>query len=84
MRNFGDLLCIVPPLIRAFDVNFDQQSLGVRITYHPPSTRIPAKNPDLTCANINRIVPGQCHVLDPHTMQVDAISLALLLTGAAR
>ena len=84
MRNFGDLLGIVPPLIRAFDVNFDQQSLGVRITYHPPSTRSPAKNPDLTCANINRIVPGQCHVLDPHTMQVDAISLALLLTGAAR
>lgn len=84
MRNFGDLLGIVPVLIRAFDVSYDDQSLGLRINYTPPTTRIPAKNPELTCANINRIFPGQCHVTDPGAMEVDAIRLALLLTGAAR
>ncbi|MFW0791223.1 MlaD family protein [Gordonia sp. CPCC 205333] len=84
MRNFGDLLGIVPVLIRAFNVSFDQKSLGVRIRYTPPKTRIPAKNPALTCQNINRIFPGQCHVSGPDGMEVDAVRMALLLTGAAR
>ncbi|MFW0788728.1 MlaD family protein [Gordonia sp. CPCC 205333] len=84
MRNFGDLLGIVPVLIRAFNISFDQQSLGVRISYTPPKTRVPAKNPSLTCANVNRIFPGQCHVIDPGHLEVDALRLALLLTGVAR
>lgn len=84
MRNFGDLLGIVPVLIRAFDISFDQRSLGLRIRYTPPKTRIPAKNPALTCQNINRIFPGQCHISGPDGMEVDAVRMALLLTGAAR
>ncbi|MEE4021613.1 MlaD family protein [Gordonia sp. PKS22-38] len=82
MRNFGDILGIVPVLIRAFDISFDQQSLGLRIRYTPPTTRIPAQNPELTCANINRLVPGQCTVTDPDGMEIDAITMALMLTGA--
>lgn len=82
MRNFGDILGIVPVLIKAFDISFDQKSLGLRIRYTPPTTRIPAKNPELTCANINRLVPGQCTVTDPDGMQVDAITMALMMTGA--
>ncbi|NMO00736.1 MCE family protein [Gordonia sp. TBRC 11910] len=84
MRNFGDLLGIVPVLIRAFNVSFDQRTLGVRIRYNPPKTRIPAKNPVATCQNINRIFPGQCHVSGPDGMEVDAIRMALILSGAAR
>lgn len=84
MRNFGDLLGIVPVLIRAFTVNFDQRSLGVRITYTPPKTQVPAKNPALTCANVNRIFPGQCRVVDPGHMEIDALRAALLMTGAGR
>ncbi|GAB17972.1 Mce family protein [Gordonia effusa NBRC 100432] len=84
MRNFGDLLGIVPVLIRAFNISFDQQSLGVRISYTPPKTAVPAKNPALTCANVNRIFPGQCRVIDPGHLEVDALRLALLLTGVAR
>ncbi|WOC13103.1 MlaD family protein [Gordonia sp. MP11Mi] len=84
MRNFGDILGIVPVLIRAFDISFDQKSLGLRIKYTPPTTRIPAKNPQATCANINRYVPGQCTVSDPSGMEIDALSMALTLTGAAR
>lgn len=84
MRNFGDLLGIVPVLIRAFNVSFDQKTLGVRIRYSPPKTRIPARNPALTCQNINRIFPGQCHVSGPDGMEVDAVRMALILSGAAR
>lgn len=84
MRNFGDILGIVPVFIRAFDISFDQSSLGLRIRYTPPTTRIPANNPELTCANINRLAPGQCTVTDPAGMQIDALTLALTLTGAAR
>lgn len=83
-RNFGDLLRIVPPLIHAFDIAFDQKSLGLRIKYTPPRTRIPAKNPNLTCRNINQWFPNQCHVTDPDGMEVDALRLVLLATGAAR
>ncbi|MFW0787600.1 MlaD family protein [Gordonia sp. CPCC 206044] len=85
MRNWGDLLGIVPVFIRAFDMSWDQKSLGLRIRYTPPSsTRIPAKNPGLTCANINRIVPGQCHVVGPDAIEVDGLRALLLMTGAAR
>lgn len=84
MRNFGDVLGIVPVLIRAFDISFDQRSLGLRIRYTPPTTRIPAKNPEQTCANINRLAPGQCTVTDRNGMDIDAITLALMLTGAGR
>ncbi|MGO3326406.1 MlaD family protein [Gordonia sp. (in: high G+C Gram-positive bacteria)] len=84
MRNFGDILGIVPVLIRAFDISFDQRSLGLRIKYTPPTTRIPADDPARTCANINRYAPGQCTVTDPSGMDIDALTLALTLTGAAR
>lgn len=84
MRNFGDVLGLVPVLIRSFDIAFDQQSLGLRISYSPPKTQIPAKNPELTCASVNRIFPGQCHVVDRQHMEIDALRLALVLSGAAR
>lgn len=80
-RSFGDLLGIVPPLVRAFTVNFDQSTFGLSIKYTPPSTHVPAQNPVGTCANINRYFPGQCTVVDPHTMDVQAIRLALEMTG---
>lgn len=83
-RNYGDILGIVPVLIRAFDITFDQKTLGLRIRYSPPTTRIPAQNPELTCANINRLVPGQCTVTDPDGMEIDSLSLVLTMTGAAR
>ncbi|WP_296393882.1 MlaD family protein [Williamsia sp.] len=57
-RNFGDLLGIVPPLIRAFTIDLDDDTLGLRVRYTPPTTLIPARNPALTCANINRLAPG--------------------------
>lgn len=84
MRNFGDVLGIVPVLIKAFTISFDQDSLGLRIRYTPPRTRIPAQNPTSTCANINRIFPGQCHVSGPDGMEIDALRWVLLMTGAAR
>ncbi len=84
MRNFGDLLRIIPPLIRAFEINFDQDTGGLKIRYTPPRTRIPAKDPYLTCRNINQWIPNQCHVTDPNGMEVDALRLVLLATGAAR
>lgn len=80
-RSFGDVLGIVPPLVRAFTVNFDQNTFGLSIKYTPPSTHIPAKNPVQTCANINRYFPGQCTVVDPQTMDVQIIRLALEMTG---
>ena len=83
-RNYGDILGIVPVLIRAFDISFDQESLGLRIRYTPPTTEIPAQNPNLTCSNINRLVPGQCTVTSPDSMEIDALSLVLTMTGAAR
>lgn len=83
-RNYGDILGIVPVLIRAFDITFDQSTMGLRIRYTPPTTQIPAKNPELTCANINRLVPGQCSVTNPNSMEIDALSLVLTMTGAAR
>ena len=83
-RNFGDLLGVVPPLIRAFTVTTDNRSFGVRVTYTPPATTIPATNPTLTCANINRIAPRQCSVVDAHTIRVDLISGVLRGIGAGR
>ena len=56
----------MPVIIRAFHVNFDQKTLGLRISYKPPRTQIPAKNPKLTCANVNRVSPGQCRVVGPN------------------
>ena len=84
MRNFGDILGIVPVLLNSIDATFDQKNMGVRITYNPPTTRIPAKNPELTCRNINRYAPGQCTVTDPNGMEIDILSIALTMTGAAR
>ncbi|NNG98469.1 MlaD family protein [Gordonia araii] len=83
-RNWGDLLGIVPVIIRAFDVSFDQKTLGLRIGYKPPRTRIPAKNPKLTCANVNRFLPGQCRVVGPDAMELDALRALMLMTGAGR
>ncbi|MBB4137668.1 MlaD family protein [Gordonia humi] len=84
MRSFGDVLGIVPVLIRAFTVSFDQKNMGLRIRYTPPTTRIPAQNPKATCANINRYAPGQCTVTDPSGMDIDVLTLILTMTGAAR
>ena len=83
-RNWGDLLGIVPVIIRAFHVNFDQKTLGLRISYKPPRTQIPAKNPKLTCANVNRVSPGQCRVVGPNAMEIDALRAVMLFTGAGR
>ncbi|WP_186343394.1 MlaD family protein [Gordonia crocea] len=83
-RNWGDLLGIVPVFIRAFHVAFDQKTLGLRIDYRPPRTRVPAKNPKLTCANVNRFLPGQCRVVGPDAMELDALRALMLMTGAGR
>ncbi len=83
-KNWGDLLGFIPPLIDAFNVSFDQKTLGLKVVYTPPSTAMVAHNPELTCANINRIAPGQCRVLDPGHIDVDVISTVLRATGAAR
>ncbi|GAB3135643.1 hypothetical protein GCM10027289_29690 [Tsukamurella serpentis] len=84
VRNWGDLLGFLPPLIDAFNVSFDQRTLGLKIGYTPPPTTMVARNPDLTCANVNRIAPGQCRVVDPGRIEVDLISAVLRGTGAAR
>ncbi|KXP08242.1 hypothetical protein AXK57_17435 [Tsukamurella pulmonis] len=84
VKNWGDLLGVFPPLIDAFTVSFDQRTLGLKVTYTPPSTKMVARNPELTCANINRIAPGQCRVVDPGHIDVDLISAILRGTGAAR
>lgn len=85
VRNFGDLLGVLPPLIEAFDVQFDQPTLGLRVTYTPVQTTVfKAADPHLTCENINRIVPGQCRVIDPGHMQVDLLTVILRGIGAAR
>ncbi len=83
-RNWGDLLGIVPVIIRAFHVNFDQKTLGLRVSYKPPRTQVPAKNPKLTCANVNRFLPGQCRVVGPNKMELDALRAIMLFTGAGR
>ncbi|MFT4201705.1 MlaD family protein [Gordonia sp. (in: high G+C Gram-positive bacteria)] len=83
-RNWADLLGILPVIIRAFHVNFDQKSLGLRISYKPPRTQIPAKNPRLTCANVNRFIPNQCKVVGPDKMELDALRALMLFTGAGR
>ncbi|GAA3048996.1 hypothetical protein GCM10010528_30200 [Gordonia defluvii] len=83
-RNWGDLLGIVPVLIRAFHVSFDQKTLGLRVTYKPPRTQIPARDPKLTCANVNRYLPGQCKVVSPNAMELDALRAVMLFTGAGR
>lgn len=84
VRNWGDLLGFLPPLIDAFNVSFDQRTLGLKIVFTPPSTKMVARNPELTCANVNRIAPGQCKVVDPGHIDVDLISAVLRGTGAAR
>ncbi|MGX9297323.1 MlaD family protein [Tsukamurella paurometabola] len=84
IRNWGDLLGFLPPLIDAFTVSFDQRTLGLKIAFTPPSTKMVARNPELTCANVNRIAPGQCRVVDPGHIDVDLISAILRGTGAAR
>lgn len=84
IRNWGDLLGFVPPLIDAFNVSFDQRTLGLKITYTPPPTTMAARNPELTCANVNRLAPGQCKVVAPGRIDVDVISAVLRATGAAR
>lgn len=84
VRNWGDLLGFLPPLIDAFNVSFDQRTLGLKVVFTPPSTNMVARNPDLTCSNINRIAPGQCRVVDPGHINVDLISAILRGTGAAR
>ncbi|MFT3900983.1 MAG: MlaD family protein [Gordonia sp. (in: high G+C Gram-positive bacteria)] len=83
-RNWGDLLGILPVLIRAFHVAFDQKTFGLRISYKPPRTQIPAKNPRLTCANVNRFLPNQCKVIGPDKMELDALRAVMLFTGAGR
>ncbi|CAM3761111.1 MlaD family protein [Tsukamurella strandjordii] len=83
-RNYGDLLGIVPPLISAFNVNYDQANARLKIGYQPlPDTAFPAANPELTCTNVNRIVPGQCQVLPGGKIRVDIMSVILRGTGAA-
>ena len=84
VKNWGDLLGFLPPLIDAFNVSFDQRTLGLKVVYTPPSTKMVARNPELTCANINRLAPGQCRVTDPGHIEVDLISAILRGTGAAR
>ncbi|BDH59783.1 hypothetical protein [Tsukamurella sp. PLM1] len=84
VKNWGDLLGFLPPLIDAFTVSFDQKTLGLKIEYTPPPTKMVARNPELTCANVNRIAPGQCRVVDPGHIDVDLISTILRGTGAAR
>lgn len=85
VRDFGDLLGILPPLISAFTINFDQSTLRLNIKYTPlPDTTFSATNPDLTCSNINRLAPGQCRVAGGDKIQVDLITAILRGTGAAR
>ncbi|CAM5389852.1 Mammalian cell entry related domain protein OS=Tsukamurella paurometabola (strain ATCC 8368 / DSM / CCUG 35730 / CIP 100753 / JCM 10117 / KCTC 9821 / NBRC 16120 / NCIMB 702349 / NCTC 13040) OX=521096 GN=Tpau_1242 PE=4 SV=1 [Tsukamurella paurometabola] len=82
-KQFGDLLNILPPLIRAFQVSVDKKTLATKITYRPPSSLVPSKNPAQTCNNLNRFAPGQCTVADPGHVNVDLISTVLRGTGAA-
>ncbi len=84
VKNWGDLLGFIPPLVDAFTISFDQPTLGLTVVYTPPSTAMLARNPELTCANVNRIAPGQCRVLDPEHIDVDVIASVLRATGAAR
>lgn len=84
IKNWGDLLGFLPPLIDAFNVSFDQKTLGLKVVFTPPGTKMVARNPELTCANVNRIAPGQCTVVDPGHIDVDLISAILRGTGAAR
>ncbi|GAA4400407.1 MlaD family protein [Tsukamurella soli] len=83
MRDFGDLLNMVPPLAHAFTVNVDKRTLGTHITYRPPSALVPSKNPTLTCDSINRLFPGQCTIVDPGHINVNLITTVLRATGAA-
>ncbi len=82
-KQFGDLLNILPPLIRAFQVSVDQKTLATKITYRPPSALVPSKNPAQTCQNLNRFAPGQCKVADGGHVNVELISTVLRATGAA-
>ncbi|WP_461167609.1 MlaD family protein [Tsukamurella serpentis] len=82
-KQFGDLLNILPPLIRAFQVSVDQRTLATKITYRPPSALVPSKNPAQTCNNLNRFAPGQCKVADAGHVNVELISTVLRATGAA-
>ena len=82
-KQFGDLLNILPPLVRAFQVSVDKKTLATKITYRPPSSLVPSKNPAQTCNNLNRFAPGQCTVADAGHVNVDLISTVLRATGAA-
>ncbi|WP_148281373.1 MlaD family protein [Tsukamurella sp. 1534] len=82
-KQFGDLLNILPPLIRAFQVSVDKRTMATKITYRPPSALVPSKNPAQTCNNLNRFAPGQCKVADAGHVNVELISTVLRATGAA-
>ncbi|WP_040766742.1 MlaD family protein [Tsukamurella sp. 1534] len=85
VRNYGDLLRLIPPLIEAFKIDYDQPNARLKIGYQPlPNTAFPAANPQLTCTNINRIAPGQCTVIGGDKIRVDVISAVLQGTGAAK
>ncbi|ADG80744.1 Mammalian cell entry related domain protein OS=Tsukamurella paurometabola (strain ATCC 8368 / DSM / CCUG 35730 / CIP 100753 / JCM 10117 / KCTC 9821 / NBRC 16120 / NCIMB 702349 / NCTC 13040) OX=521096 GN=Tpau_4175 PE=4 SV=1 [Tsukamurella paurometabola] len=85
IRNYGDLMGILPPLISAFNVNYDQANARIKINYTPlPDTAFAAANPELTCTNVNRIAPGQCQVVGDGKIRVDVMSVVLRATGAAR
>ncbi|KXO93438.1 MlaD family protein [Tsukamurella tyrosinosolvens] len=85
VRNYGDLLGVLPPLITAFDVDYDQAAARLKISYRPlPDTAFPAANPELTCTNINRLAPGQCSVVGGGKISVDLMSVILRASGAAR
>lgn len=82
-KQFGDVLNILPPLIRAFQVSVDKKTLATKITYRPPSALVPSNNPAQTCNNLNRFAPGQCKVADAGHVNVELISTVLRATGAA-
>lgn len=82
-KQFGDLLNILPPLIRAFQISVDKKTLATKITYRPPSALVPSNNPAQTCNNLNRFAPGQCKIADSGHVNVELISTVLRATGAA-
>jgi phospholipid/cholesterol/gamma-HCH transport system substrate-binding protein len=84
-RNYGDLLGMVPPLISAFTINYDQANARLNISYKPlENTAFAAINPQLTCDNVNRIAPGQCQVVGGGKIRVDVMSVILRGIGAAK
>ncbi|MDF0530304.1 MlaD family protein [Tsukamurella sp. 8F] len=81
VRQFGDLLNMLPPLIKAFTVNVDQRTMATHITYKPPAALINSNNPQATCDAVNRLVPGQCKVTNGK-VDVNLITTVLRATGA--